>query len=137
VLVSAHREENSLHEPARSWLRGTIDDDAPYGMSDLVLSGFLRIVTNARTWNHPSTVQEALAFVRAVRDQPHCVVIRPRARHGELFLDLVATTGATGSRVPDAYFAALAIDASCEWITFDRGFARYPGLRWRSPLDSA
>jgi predicted nucleic acid-binding protein len=36
--------------------------------------------------------------------------------------------------VPDAYFAALAIEAGCEWITTDRAFARFKGLRWRHPL---
>ena len=34
----------------------------------------------------------------------------------------------------DAYFAALAIESGSEWITADRGFARFPGLRWRHPL---
>ena len=30
--------------------------------------------------------------------------------------------------MPDAYLAALAIESGSEWITTDRGFARYPGL---------
>jgi predicted nucleic acid-binding protein len=34
--------------------------------------------------------------------------------------------------VPDAWFAALAIEHGCEWITEDRDYARFPGLRWRS-----
>jgi len=38
-----------------------------------------------------------------------------------------------GNDIPDAWFAALAIEAGCEWITLDRGFARYPGLRTGSP----
>lgn len=106
-------------------------------MSDLVLSGFLRIATNARAYDPPSTVAEALSFVAEVRERPNCTPVLPRGRHGRLFLDLVASTGATGNQVPDAYFAALAIESGCEWITFDRGFARYPGLDWRSPLDPA
>jgi len=28
-----------------------------------------------------------------------------------------------------------AIEHNCDWISFDRDFARFPGLRWRSPLD--
>ena len=32
-------------------------------------------------------------------------------------------------------FAALAIEAGAEWITTDRDYARFPGLRWRHPLD--
>jgi predicted nucleic acid-binding protein len=41
---------------------------------------------------------------------------------------------ARGSRVPDAYFAALAIESGCEWITTDRDCSRFRGLRWRHPL---
>lgn len=40
-----------------------------------------------------------------------------------------------GSLVPDAHLAALAIESAAELVTFDRGFGRYPGLRWRSLLD--
>jgi hypothetical protein len=37
--------------------------------------------------------------------------------------------------VPDAYLAALAIEHDAEWYSADRGFARFPGLRHRHPLD--
>ena len=29
---------------------------------------------------------------------------------------------------------ALAIESGSEWVTTDRGFARFEGLRWRHPL---
>jgi len=42
---------------------------------------------------------------------------------------------ATANQVPDAHHAALALENSATWVTNDRGYARYPNLRWRSPLD--
>jgi predicted nucleic acid-binding protein len=36
--------------------------------------------------------------------------------------------------VHDAWFAALAIESGCEWITTDRNYARFEGLRWREPV---
>lgn len=36
--------------------------------------------------------------------------------------------------MPDAYLAAIAIENGLEWVTTDRDFARFPGLRWRHPL---
>jgi len=36
--------------------------------------------------------------------------------------------------VPDAYLAALAIEHGATWVTSDQGFARFPGLTWRTPL---
>ncbi len=38
-----------------------------------------------------------------------------------------------GNLVPDAWFAALAIESGCEWITMDHDYARFSGLRWRLP----
>jgi hypothetical protein len=43
--------------------------------------------------------------------------------------------GVRGNLVPDAFLAALAIESGSEWVTADRDFARFPGLRWRHPLD--
>ena len=40
---------------------------------------------------------------------------------------------ATGDLVPDAVLAALAVEHGGEVVTFDRDFARFPGLRWVRP----
>jgi predicted nucleic acid-binding protein len=39
-----------------------------------------------------------------------------------------------GEPRPRRYFAALAIESGSEWITTDRDYARFRGLRWRHPL---
>jgi predicted nucleic acid-binding protein len=46
---------------------------------------------------------------------------------------LVDEVGARGNIVTDAWYAALAIEHGCTWISFDRDFARFPGLDWRAP----
>lgn len=48
---------------------------------------------------------------------------------------LCREAGARGNLVPDAYLAALAIESGSEWITMDRNFSRFKGLRWRHPAD--
>ncbi|MFI5265845.1 MAG: PIN domain-containing protein, partial [Chloroflexota bacterium] len=63
--------------------------------------------------------------------------LAPGPRHWDIFTSLCTRAGATGNLVPDAYLAALAIESGSEWITTDRGFARYPGLRWRHPLQES
>lgn len=55
-------------------------------------------------------------------------VTHPRA------FNLVRDTDSKGNLIPDAFLAALAIESGSEWITTDRDFARFPGLRWRHPL---
>lgn len=39
-----------------------------------------------------------------------------------------------GNVIADAYLAALALESGSDWITTDRDYARFPGLRWRHPF---
>jgi len=135
VLVYAHRQDAPDHARYRAWLEGLVNSDEAYGIADLVLSGFLRIVTHPKVFRKPSPLQAALAFASGVREHPSCVLVRPGERHWEIFTGLCRKAGARGNLVPDAYLAALAIESGSEWITTDRDFARFPGLRWRHPLD--
>lgn len=132
--MSAHRSNAEDHVAYREWLEGTIASDSAYGMSDLVLSGFVRVVTNPRVFADPTPTVRALEVARALRDQPNCVRLAPRSRHWEIFTGLCADTRARSNLVADAYLAALAIESGSEWITTDRDYARFPGLRWRHPL---
>jgi len=134
VLVYAHSEKAPDHRRFKDWLERVIHGDEAYGVSDLVLSGFLRIVTNPRIFTPPSPISDALAFAERIRSQPHCIVVAPGPRHWELFTGLCQAVGARGNLIPDAYLAALAIESGSEWVTTDGDYARFPGLRWRRPF---
>ena len=101
----------------------------------MVSSGFLRIVTHPRIFKEPTPLDQALAFIEALRSSPSTIPVIPAERHWDLFTGLCARVGATGNTIPDAFLAALAIEHNATWITADRGFARFPGLRWQHPLD--
>ncbi len=133
VLVAAYRDDVPEHTSCRGWLEDVLEGDEAYALSDLVLSGFLRIVTHPRVFTLPSPAKEALDFTRAIREQPHCVPVSPGPRHWEIFSRLCLGAETRGNLVPDAYLAALAIESGCEWITLDRDFARFSGLRWGRP----
>jgi toxin-antitoxin system PIN domain toxin len=135
VLVYAHREETAHHRACREWLEGILNADEAYSVSDLVLSGFVRVVTHPKVFKRPSAIAEALAFAEQVREQPNCVHVEPGSRHWEIFKRLCLETRVKGNLVPDAYLAALAIESGCEWISTDRDFSRFKGLRWRTPFD--
>ncbi len=134
ILVYAHREDSPQHRAAYQWLTSLLASDQAYGMSDHVLSGFLRIVTHPKIFKQPSTTAAALAFATQIRDRENRVTVSPGPRHWSLFTKLTEESGATGNLIPDAWFAALAIEHGCEWITLDRDFARFSGLRWRPPF---
>ena len=133
VLVYAFRNDVPGHERYAAWLEEVINGDEAYGLSDLVLSGFLRIVTHPGIFSAPASMDRALEFVELIRDRPQCVPTAPGPRHWEIFTRLCRTAGVRGNLVPDAYLAALAIERGSEWVTTDRDYARFPGLRWRTP----
>jgi|SRR5579864_5603777 len=134
VLVYAHRQDGPEYPLYRPWLEELVNADAAFGMADIVLSGFLRIVTNPRVFARPTPVNLAVSFAEELRAQPNCVTVAPGPRHWSIFSRLCLEAGAKGNLVADAYLAALAIESGSEWITSDRGFSRFPGLRWRHPL---
>jgi toxin-antitoxin system PIN domain toxin len=135
VLIYAHREESQDHSRFKSWLEAAVNEPYPFGVSDLVLSAFLRIVTNPRAFSAPTPLDEAIAFVGDLRGRGNGILLTPGPRHWGIFIELCIKAGARGNLVSDAYHAALAIESGCEWITTDRDYARFPGLRWRHPLD--
>ena len=135
VLVYAHRPDTPDHDRMFSWLDDAMNGAAPFGCSEMVLSGFLRVVTHPKVFAEPTPLAAALAFADAFRIHPNVVPISPGPRHWEIFADLCRISGARGNAVPDAYLAAMAIESGCEWITTDRGFGRFPKLSWRHPLD--
>lgn len=136
ILVYAHRADAPGHNAFREWLEAVINSNQAYGFSDLVLSGFLRIVTHPRVFNPPSDLPSAFAFIQAIRNQPNAVKITPGPRHWDIFRHLCETTRVKGNLIPDAFLAALAIESGCEWITTDRDYSRFPNLKWRHPFDA-
>ena len=133
VLVSAYRADASDHGACRKWLDRIVSGAEAFAVSDSILSGFLRIVTHRRVFALPSPLNDAFCFADALRSQPHAVFIRPGDRHWEIFRSLCMQAGAAGNIVPDAWLAALAIEHGCEFVTLDRDFSRFHGLRWSVP----
>lgn len=134
VLVYAYRPDATDHAAFRSWLDGALSAADPVGVSDLALSGFLRVVTHPRIFAVPSPLERALEFTAALRSSPNVVVVAPSDRHWTIFTDLCRASSARGNLVADAYHAALAIESGAVWVTTDGDYARFPGLRWRHPL---
>jgi toxin-antitoxin system PIN domain toxin len=133
VLIGAFRRDAPAHTMCKRWLDDRVNGDEVFGLVDLACSGFLRVVTHPRIFDPPDSIREALHFVRTLREQPNCAIISPGERHWSIFANLCEQADARGDLVPDAYFAALAIESGSEWITVDRDYARFTGLRWRSP----
>ena len=134
VLIYAYRPDSPDHLRFRAWLDGIVNGSAAYGISPQVLASVVRVCTNPRIFSQPDPVHDVFQFARVVLEQPNATVLVPGERHWSIFETLCAQAKASGNLVQDAWFAALAIESGCEWITTDRDYARFPGLSWRSPL---
>jgi len=136
VLIYAHRRNADRHGEYRDWLTGLIAGPEPYAVSDFAVTGMIRVVTDRRIYkDDTSTIEEAISFATEIREQPHAMVVSPGSRFWPIFAGLCRSTSAAGKLVPDAYLAALAIEHGCEFITTDTDFSKFPGLRWRHPLN--
>jgi toxin-antitoxin system PIN domain toxin len=134
VLVYAFRTDAPNHAAFRQWLEGVLAAESAFGLSDLVLSGFLRVVTHPRVFDPPTPIDPAVQFAEVLRTQPNYVLVSPGPRHWSIFVGLCRSAQARGNLVPDAYLAAMAIESGSELISTDRDYARFTGLRWRPPF---
>jgi len=132
VLIYAFRPDSPDHAQYRTWLEDVVST-AAYGASPQVLASVVRICTHPRIFTQPDPARDVFAFARVLLEHPNATLITPADRHWSIFEDLCDRARATGNLVQDAWFAALAIESGCEWITTDRDYARFPGLSWRSP----
>ena len=67
VLVYAHREDVKDHLAYRNWLEAVIGANTAYGISELVLSEFMRVVTHPKVFENPSSPEVAIAFTQQIR----------------------------------------------------------------------
>ena len=134
VLIYAFRADAERHKEYRSWLESVVNGPAAYGIAPQVLGSVVRICTHPRIHARPSRVRDAFEFCRVILEQPNATVVTPGQRHWEIFEALCRQSKATGNLVQDAWFAALAVESGCEWITTDRDYARFAGLACRAPF---
>src|SRR6185369_1868816 len=131
ILVYAHREESPDHQRYAEWLLQLATGHEPFALSESVLQGFVRVVTNPRIFSPASTGEESCRFLDALVERPECILIRTGLQHWTIFRQLCRNVNVKGKLVADAAHAALAIESGCEWVTTDTDFARFaPPLRW-------
>jgi toxin-antitoxin system PIN domain toxin len=135
ILVQAHRTDADRHAEINAWLNRALRASAGVAVTDLALSGCLRVITHPKVFKKPTPISQALEFIEDFRAREEVRILAPSSGHWDIFTRLCRQGDATGNLIPDAFHAALAMEYGCEWVTLDRGFSRFPGLHWRHPLD--
>ena len=133
VLLYAVDSASRQHQAARSWLDAALAGAEAVGFAWVALLAFLRIGTNPTILPNPMTVEEATDQLERWLGAPAAVVAQPTPRHAALLHGLLRQTGTGGNLVTDAHLATLAVEHAADIVSYDRGFARFPGVRHRVP----
>ena len=113
-----------------------IAGDEPFTVPVIVWTSFLRLTTNRRIFEVPTPRADAFAFIDATSAQPLHVNVAPGPSHLTLVRRLCDEADAVGDLVPDAVIGAIAVEFSCDLVTLDRDFARFPSVRHLRPPEA-
>ncbi len=134
TLVYAFHRDAVGHDRYADWLSAVLAGSEPLMLADVVLTGFLRVVTNRRIFTDPAPMQAALSFVEVLRAAPVSSALSPSDATWRQFARFVNEDSyLIGNLVPDAWIAALAVTSGARVATADAGYARFSGLRWFDP----
>jgi len=71
-----------------AWLQKLATQPTAFGLSEAVLSGFVRVVTNPKIFRQPTPLDRALLFCENLSRRPHARILRPGEHNWEIFESL-------------------------------------------------
>ena len=134
LLIYAHNPDSPEHAVAWRWWRELLDGAESVGLPWAVTTGCVRVMALTGVLASPISPSDAAAHLADWFSHLHVIPINPGDDHLRLFQQNLAVAGSGTNLVTDAHIAALAMERGAELHTNDRDFARFPGLRWRNPL---
>jgi toxin-antitoxin system PIN domain toxin len=134
LLIYAYARDLPQHEAARTWLDQQLNTQPRVGLPWPSLLAFVRLMSHPRIFERPASVPIAWEQVERWLGVPSVWIPGPTEQHAVTLGPFLKTAVSRANHVPDAHLAALAMEHGLTLFSSDRGFARYPGLRWENPL---
>ncbi len=135
VLIYAYNDGSPDHHRWSCWLAEVLEGHESFGITSHVFASFIRIVMDERLFTHPSRFYGAYEFIEILKSDDKFVLVQEGSRHWNVFTSLCRILRIKSQQIPDTYLAAIAIEQGHELITADKGFKKYPGLKFRNPLE--
>ena len=130
VLINALHTESPRHAEARAWLTRTLQDGDRLGLLDVVATGVVRIMTNARVFKKPLSTDQAIVAIETIMRSSSAVLIHGSSLSWEIFSELTRSYHFHAADIPDAWIAANVIAEEATLVSDDKGFARFGDLDW-------
>jgi uncharacterized protein len=134
LLIYVVNASSPFHSKAKSWFEGVLNGNADVGLPEIVLLGFIRIITQARIVPQPTSAKTAIGLVRNWLAQPNVRLLLSTPRSFEMSLELMEAIGVAANLSTDAHTAALAQIHGAKVATVDTDFQRFAQLSIFNPL---
>jgi toxin-antitoxin system PIN domain toxin len=137
VLVYASDEAAPEHQRCHALVERWRRQSPAWYLTWGICYEFLRVVTHPRVFRRPWTINEAVAFLAALRQSPGLDLLLPTDQHAAVLAEVVAEVPAlSGNLVHDTQTAVLMREHGIRRIcTRDTDFHRFRFLEPIDPLD--
>lgn len=129
ILVAASRGDHPHHKIAYACIDEAVAacaEGASLKLMPMVVASFLRMVTNAKIFVHPTPVEDAVGFVDALLSVPG-VEMPELGVEWPMLRQLCITKKLAANDIPDAWLAAAVVQLGEHLVTFDADFKKLLG----------
>ncbi len=134
LLIYAYNSDAPMHRPAAIWLETLFNGDEEIGLAEVVLIGFIRIVTQARIVPRPIAPAQAVALVESWLAVSNVRLLLTTPESFAHSLRAIREIGVAGNLCTDAQISGLALTYRATVATVDTDFQRFAGLKLINPL---
>lgn len=133
LLLYAYDLGGLSHRKAKEWWEGLLNKTETVGLCPCVIFGFIRIGTNARAFERPLHIEEAVDIVGQWTEVGCVRLLSFTPEDIRDAMALLKDAGAGGNLTTDAQIAASALRLKATVHTACTDFARFP-VTWSNPL---
>ena len=135
VLFYAFNRASPHHDSAKSFVENGLRNGHRIILFPSVVSGFFRLATDRRIMTAPAHPDQVLGFMDQLLTSNLVTISDPGTRVWPGLRTMIARYQPRGAEVTDVFLAAAALEAGVQWVSYDRGFARFSELTWINPAD--
>jgi toxin-antitoxin system PIN domain toxin len=126
VLIAASRSDHPHHKTAYIWLDEVVaacGTGTSLKLMPMVVTSFLRLVTNPRIFVQPTPLADAMKFLDALLAVPG-VEMPSIGSEWPLLRQLCVEKKLAANDIPDAWLAAVVVQLGEHLVTFDTDFKK-------------